>query len=307
MGISSTNNEAPPISTANPTRKRTLENHQGPPEGLPEEPLVVIEPNRGWSALDLRDLWAYRELLYFLTWRDVKVRYKQTELGVAWAIIQPLFTMLVFTLFFGRLAGVPSDNVPYPIFAFTGLLAWTFFSNAITTSGNSLVGSAHLITKVYFPRMIIPGAAVAAGLVDFAIAFVILVLLMIYYGVGFTWNMLMFPVMVLLTTLLALGVGMWLSALNVKYRDIRFALPFMVQLWMYLSPIIYPTSFLPAKLRSLLLLNPMTGIIEGYRSSLFGRPFNWISLAISAVITLLLLIYSSYAFRRMEKSFADIV
>jgi len=215
--------------------------------------------------------------------------------------------MLVFTLFFGRLAGVPSDNVPYPIFAFTGLLAWTFFSNAITTSGNSLVGSAHLITKVYFPRMIIPGAAVAAGLVDFAIAFVILVLLMIYYGVGFTWNMLMFPVMVLLTTLLALGVGMWLSALNVKYRDIRFALPFMVQLWMYLSPIIYPTSFLPAKLRSVLLLNPMTGIIEGYRSSLFGRPFNWISLAISAVITLLLLIYSSYAFRRMEKSFADIV
>ena len=307
MGISSTNNEAAPISTANPTRKRTLENHQGPPEGLPEEPLVVIEPNRGWSALDLRDLWAYRELLYFLTWRDVKVRYKQTELGIAWAIIQPLFTMLVFTLFFGRLAGVPSDNVPYPIFAFTGLLAWTFFSNAITTSGNSLVGSAHLITKVYFPRMIIPGAAVAAGLVDFAIAFVILVLLMIYYGVGFTWNMLMFPVMVLLTTLLALGVGMWLSALNVKYRDIRFALPFMVQLWMYLSPIIYPTSFLPAKLRSVLLLNPMTGIIEGYRSSLFGRPFNWISLAISAVITLLLLIYSSYAFRRMEKSFADFV
>jgi lipopolysaccharide transport system permease protein len=307
MGISSTNNETAPISTANPTRKRTLENHQGPPEGLPEEPLVVIEPNGGWSALDLRDLWAYRELLYFLTWRDVKVRYKQTELGIAWAIIQPLFTMLVFTLFFGRLAGVPSDNVPYPIFAFTGLLAWTFFSNAITTSGNSLVGSAHLITKVYFPRMIIPGAAVAAGLVDFAIAFVILVLLMIYYGVGFTWSMLMFPVMVLLTTLLALGTGMWLSALNVKYRDVRFALPFMVQLWMYLSPIIYPTSFLPAKLRSLLLLNPMTGIIEGYRSSLFGRPFNWIALAVSAVITLLLLIYSSYAFRRMEKSFADIV
>ncbi|HEX5601684.1 MAG TPA: ABC transporter permease [Pyrinomonadaceae bacterium] len=307
MGISSTNNETAPISTANPTRKRTLENHQGPPEGLPEEPLVVIEPNRGWSALDLGDLWAYRELLYFLTWRDVKVRYKQTELGVAWAIIQPLFTMLVFTLFFGRLAGVPSDNVPYPIFAFTGLVAWTFFSNAITTSGNSLVGSAHLITKVYFPRMIIPGAAVAAGLVDFAIAFVILVVLMIYYGMGFTWNMLMFPVLVLLTTLLALGMGMWLSALNVKYRDVRFALPFMVQLWMYLSPIIYPTSFLPAKLRSVLLLNPMTGIIEGYRSSLFGHPFNWLALAISAVITLLLLIYSSYAFRRMEKSFADIV
>jgi len=169
------------------------------------------------------------------------------------------------------------------------------------------VGSAHLITKVYFPRMIIPGAAVAAGLVDFAIAFVILVLLMFYYGVGITLNILMFPVMVLLTTLLALGTGMWLSALNVKYRDVRFALPFMVQLWMYLSPVIYPTSFLPVKLRSLLLLNPMTGIIEGFRSALLGRPFNWIALAISTVITLILLIYASYSFRRMEKSFADIV
>lgn len=307
MGISSTNNETAPISTANPTQNRKLENQHDTVAGLPDEPLVVIEPNTGWGALDLRDLWAFRELLYFLTWRDVKVRYKQTELGVAWAIIQPLFTMLIFTLFFGRLAGVPSDNVPYPIFAFTGLLAWTFFSNAITNSGNSLVGSAHLITKVYFPRMIIPGAAVAAGLVDFAIAFVILVLLMIYYGVGITLNVLMFPVIVLLTTLLALGTGMWLSALNVKYRDVRFALPFMVQLWMYLSPVIYPTSFLPAKLRSLLLLNPMTGIIEGYRSALLGRPFNWIALAVSAVITLILLIYSSYSFRRMEKSFADIV
>src|SRR6185295_15599800 len=201
----------------------------------------------------------------------------------AWAIIQPLLTMVIFTLFFGRLAGVPSDNVPYPIFAFAGLLPWTFFANAITNSGNSLVGSANLITKVYFPRMIIPGASVAAGLVDFAIAFVLLIGLMFYYKVGLTWNLLLFPVLVLLTSLLALGLGMWLSALNVKYRDIRFALPFMVQLWMYLSPIIYPTSFLPAKLRSLLLLNPMTGIIEGYRSSLFGRPFNWIALAISAV------------------------
>jgi lipopolysaccharide transport system permease protein len=284
-----------------------LENHQGPPDGLPEEPLVVIEPNKGWSALDLRDLWSFRELLYFLTWRDVKVRYKQTELGVAWAIIQPLFTMLIFTLFFGRLAGVPSDNIPYPIFAFAGLTAWTFFANAITQSGNSLVGSAHLITKVYFPRMIIPGAAVAAGLVDFAISFAMLALMMIYYRIGITLNILMLPVLVLLTTLLALGMGMWMSALNVKYRDIRFALPFMVQLWMYLSPIIYPTSFLPAKLRSLLTLNPMTGIIEGYRSALFGLPFNWIALAASAVITLILLIYASYSFRRMEKSFADIV
>lgn len=274
---------------------------------LPEEPLVVIKPNKVWDLCDLKDLWAFRELLYFLTWRDVKVRYKQTGLGVAWAIIQPLLTMLVFTLFFGRLARVPSDNIPYPLFAYAGLLAWTFFANAITNSGNSIVGSANLITKVYFPRIIIPGAAVLAGLVDFAIALVIMALLMIYFGVSLTLNILMFPVIVLLTTLLALAVGMWLSALNVKYRDVRFALPFVVQLWMFISPVIYPTSLLPQKYRGLLWLNPMTGIIEGYRSSLFGRPFNWIALSISAIATLLLLVYAFYSFRRMEKTFADIV
>lgn len=307
MGISSTDNDALPISTTQPTQEGQLKSPPPSFADLPEDPLVIIEPNKGWRALDLRDLWAFRELLYFLTWRDVKVRYKQTELGIAWAIIQPLFTMLVFTLFFGRLAGLPSDNIPYPLFAYAGLLAWTYFSNAITSSGNSLVGSANLITKVYFPRMIIPGAAVTAGLVDFAIAFLILVVLMVYYGVTVTWNILMFPVLVLLTTLLALGIGMWLSALNVKYRDVRFALPFLVQLWMFLSPVIYPASFLPARFRWLLSLNPMTGIIEGYRSALFGRPFNWIALAASAAITLILLIYSTYFFKRMEKSFADIV
>lgn len=307
MGISRSDNETALKSTTQPAREIQLKNPNLQSADLPEEPLVVIEPNRAWSLVELRDLWAFRELLYFLTWRDVKVRYKQTELGVAWAIIQPLFTMLVFTLFFGRLAGVPSDNVPYPVFAYAGLLAWTFFANAITNSGNSLVGSANLITKVYFPRMIIPGAAVAAGLVDFAIAFVIMVLLMIYYGVMVTWSILMFPVVVLLTTLLALGMGMWLSALNVKYRDVRFALPFLVQLWMFVSPVIYPESFLPAKFRWLLWLNPMTGIIEGYRSSLFGRPFNWIALAVSAGMTLFLLIYAAYSFRCMEKSFADLV
>lgn len=307
MGISSTDSDALPLSTTKSAREGQIESPPAPYADLPEEPLVIIESNNAWSTLNLRDLWAFRELLYFLIWRDVKVRYKQTELGIAWAIIQPLFTMLVFTLFFGRLAGVPSDNIPYPVFAYAGLLAWTFFANAITNSGNSLVGSSHLITKVYFPRMIIPGAAVAAGLVDFAIAFVILVVLMLYYGVMVTWNILMFPVVVLLTTLLALGMGMWLSALNVKYRDVRFALPFLVQLWMFVSPVIYPASFLPAKFRWLLSLNPMTGIIEGYRSSLFGRPFNWMALAAAAAITLILLIYSSYFFRRMEKSFADIV
>lgn|SRR5574341_667366 len=274
---------------------------------LPEQPLVVIEPNKAWASLDLKDLWAFRELLYFLTWRDVKVRYKQAGLGVAWAIIQPLLTMLIFTLFFGRLAGVPSDNVPYPLFAFAGLIAWTFFANAITSSGNSLVGSANLITKVYFPRVIIPSSAVAAGLLDFAIALLILVLLMIYYRVTVAWSILMFPVLVLLTALLALGMGMWLSALNVKYRDVRHALPFLVQVWMYISPVIYPASFLPAKFRWLLWLNPMAGIIEGFRSALFGLPFKWMALAVSTLLTLMMLIYASYSFRRMEKSFADIV
>jgi lipopolysaccharide transport system permease protein len=289
------------------TRAETEAASAPQPQSLPEQPLVTIEPTKGWVSLQLRDLWVYRELLYFLIWRDVKVRYKQTALGVAWAIIQPLFTMIIFTLFFGRLAGVPSDNIPYPVFAYAGLLPWTFFSNAITNSGNSLVGSANLITKVYFPRMIIPAAAVGAGLVDLAISFLILIPLMIYYKISVTWNILMFPAVVLLTALLALAVGMWLSALNVKYRDVRFALPFIVQLWMFVSPVIYPTSFLPPRFRWILSLNPLTGVIEGYRSALLGRFFNWSALAIATVITLAVLVYSSFAFRRMEKEFADII
>ena len=278
-------------------------------QALPETPLFVIEPRSSWVALNLRDLWSYRELLYFLTWRDIKVRYKQTFFGVAWAIMQPLFTMLVFTLFFGRLAGMDArtEGMPYPLFAFAGLLPWTFFANAITNSGNSLVGSANLITKVYFPRMIIPGAAVTAGLVDLGIGFILLFGLMIYYQVTLTWTLLMLPVMVILTALLAVGVGMWLSALNVKYRDIRFALPFVIQLWLFVSPVIFPSSILPENWRWVMALNPLTGIIEGYRSSVFGRPINWTALGISAVITLVLLIYASYSFRRMEKTFADIV
>ena len=281
---------------------------RNPAPALPDEPLVKIRPSKSSVALDLRDLWAYRELLYFLTWRDLKVRYKQTALGVAWAIIQPLFTMLIFTLFFGRLAGIPSDRVPYPVFVYAGLLLWTFFANAVTNSGNSLVGNANLLTKVYFPRMIIPGAAVGAGLVDFFIAFVILVGLMIYYGVSVTWSVMLLPVLVTLTTLLALGVGMWMSALNVKYRDIRYALPFVIQLWMFISPVIYPSSFVPQKWRWVLALNPLTGIIEGFRASLLGqKAFDWVSLGISAAITLVMLVYAAYTFRQMERSFADIV
>ena len=274
---------------------------------LPEKPLVSIRAGGSGPPIDLKSLWDYRELLYFLTWRDVKVRYKQTALGAAWAIIQPLFTMIIFTIFFGNLAKVPSDGIPYPIFAYAALLPWTFFSNAITSSGNSLVGSAHLITKVYFPRMIIPGAAVAAGLIDLMVAFGILIILMIYYGVGATWNLLMLPALILLTTLLAIGVGMYTSALNVKYRDIRYALPFAIQLLMFATPIIYPVSLVPERWRWAFNLNPLTGIIEGFRAAFFGRPFNWPALAISSAITLALLVYAAYHFKRMERTFADIV
>jgi lipopolysaccharide transport system permease protein len=279
-------------------------------DNLPEKPIVTIEPTNSWQALKLRNIWTYRELLYFLIWRDVKVRYKQTFLGVLWVVIQPLITMLIFTLFFGRLAGLSgrTGNVPYPIFAFAGLLPWTYFANAITSSGNSLVASSHLITKIYFPRMIIPAAAVAAGLVDFALASLILVLLMIGYRVELTWRLFLLLPLTALLTLLALGVGLLLSALNVKYRDIRHALPFLVQIWMFASPVIYPTTLVPETWRWVIALNPMTGIIDGFRAALFGAsPDIWQELAISAGITLILLLGSAFAFRRMEKNFADII
>ena len=295
------------IETAAAERARVANRESPELHSAARHPLVAIRPSGKWVALDLRGLWSYRDLLYFLTWRDVKVRYKQTLLGAAWAIIQPLFAMAIFTLFFGRLAGVPSDGVPYPIFAYAGLLPWMFFSNAVTNSGNSLVGSANLITKVYFPRIIIPAAAAGAGLVDFGIALLILILLMVYYGIGVTWNLLMFPVLAGLTLLLALGVGMLMSGLNVKYRDVRHALPFVVQLWMFATPIVYPASLVPQKWRLVYALNPLTGIIEGYRSSLFGTRFDWASLATSSAITLALLVYSFYSFKRMEKSFADLI
>jgi len=274
---------------------------------LPTEPLVVIQPSKKWNLLSLSDIWAYRELLFFLTWRDVKVRYKQTALGAAWAILQPLFMMLIFTIFFGRLAGVGSSGIPYPLFALGGLVPWTFFSNAITASGNSLVGSAHLITKVYFPRLIVPAAAMLAGLVDFLLAFLLLCILMLYYRVTLTVQVLFLPVLVLLTSLFSLGVGTWMSALNVKYRDVRFALPFLIQLWLFVSSVILPSSSVPPKYRWLLMLNPMSGIIEGYRSALFGLPFDWPALISASVLTLLVLLYAIYAFGRVERSFADII
>ncbi len=278
-------------------------------ESLPDRPLYRNAPSgSSWVSLNLKNLWAYHELFFFLTWRDVKVRYKQTLLGAAWAIIQPLFTMLIFTLVFSALARIPSDNIPYPLFAYAGLLPWTFFANATTASGQSLIGNTNLITKVYFPRLIIPCASVGAGALDFVIAFVVLIGLMIFYGVGLTWRVLLLPPLMLLTVFVALGVGLWMSALNVRYRDVRHALPFLIQLWMFASPVIYPTSIVPAKWRWILLLNPLTGIIEGFRAALFHRQeFDWMALAASASITLILLIYSTHVFRRMERSFADFI
>ncbi len=272
-----------------------------------EKPVITIEAGRKWAGFDLADLWQHRDLFFFLTWRDVKVRYKQTVLGAGWAILQPLLTMVLFTLIFGRLAKVPSDGIPYPIFAYAGLLPWTFFSNAVTNSGNSLVGNATLITKVYFPRMVIPGAAVGAGLVDFAIAGTILIAMMAWYGIGVGLSILMIVPLVLITSIFALAVGMWMSGLNVKYRDVRYALPFFVQIWMYATPIIYPVDFVPASWRWLLMLNPLTGMIEGYRSALFNRPFAWGHLAVSAALSIVALIYAAYSFKQMERDFADVI
>lgn len=274
---------------------------------LPDEPLFVVEARKSGIKFHFKDWWTYRELLYFLVWRDVKIRYKQTLLGAAWAIIQPLLTMLIFTFIFGRVAQIDSEGIPYPVFAYAALLPWTFFANAITTSGNSIVGSAHVITKVYFPRPIIPVAAVCAGLVDLAVAFPVLIALMFYYHIGLTLNFLFLVPLVLLTTLLAIAVGMWLSAINVKYRDVKFAMPFLVQIWMYLSPVAYPSSVVPAKWRILYSLNPFVGIIEGYRAALFGRAFDWKGIVIAMLVTGSLLLYTSSQFRKMEKSFADII
>jgi lipopolysaccharide transport system permease protein len=271
------------------------------------ENTISIQPVNSWSLLNFKDICDYRELLFFLTWRDVKVRYKQTALGAGWAILQPLFMTIIFTIFFGRLAGLDSAGIPYPLFALAGLVPWTFFSNSITASGNSLVGSANLITKVYFPRLIVPAAAMLGCLVDFLLGFMMLCLLMIYYRVSLTGQLLFLPVLILLTALFSLGVGTWMSALNVKYRDVRFALPFVIQLWLFVSSVILPSTSIPQKWRWLLMLNPMSGIIEGYRASLFGLPFDWTALGVASVLTILVLVYAIYAFGRVERSFADII
>jgi lipopolysaccharide transport system permease protein len=235
------------------------------------------------------------------------VLYKQTIFGAAWAILQPVMTMLVFTVLFGKIAKMPSDGVPYPIFAYAGLLPWTFFSNAVTNSSNSLVGSANLISKVYFPRMVIPAAAVGAGLVDFAVAFAILFVMMLYYGIWPSLAMLMLVPVIALLSLTSLGVGLWLSGLNVRYRDVRYAVPFLIQIGMYLTPVVYPVNAIPSKWRWLLELNPASGEIQGFRSSLLRIPFDWPALALSTVLTVALLIFAAFSFKRMEREFADVI
>jgi lipopolysaccharide transport system permease protein len=270
-------------------------------------PLVVIERSPSWASVDLRALWSYRELFYLLTWRDIKVRYKQTILGAGWAVLQPLMTMLIFSYVFGHLVKVPSDDMPYPIFAYTGLLTWTFFSNSVTLASNSLLANAGLIAKVYFPRMIIPAATVAGSLIDFGIAAVLLVPLLAYYGFTPSWLVVLVPCLMLLTTLLALAVGMLASALTVRYRDVRYALPFAMQLWFFVTPIIYPSALLPASQRWILALNPLTGIVDGYRAVLYGRPLPWAALSLSVVMAVTLLFGASYAFKRAEQSLAELL
>ncbi len=267
-----------------------------------------IAPSRGWVSLNLRELWEYRELVYFLIWRDIKVRYKQTVLGAAWAIIQPVMTMLIFSLFFGRLAGMPSDGTPYPLFAFAALVPWTFFANAINQSSQSLVGGANLLKKVYFPRLAMPIAAVFSGLVDFCIAFVVLLSLMLAFGKLPTSNVLLLPGLLLLALATALGVGLWLAALNVYFRDVKYVVPFLVQFWMFATPIAYPSSLLPEPWRTLYGINPMVGVIEGFRWVLLNTdtaPGPMV--ALSSGVTICILLSGAFYFRRMERHFADVV
>ena len=276
----------------------------------PDTPVILIEPSRGWVALRLRELWAYRELLYFLVWRDIKVRYKQTLLGAAWAIIQPVLTMVVFTLFFGRLDALHPGDAPYPLFSFAGLVPWTFFANGLSQSSNSLVGSANLIKKVYFPRLVVPISAVLSGALDFALAFVVLLGMMLIFGYPPTINLLWLPAFLLLALATSLGAGLWLSALNVEFRDVRYVVPFLVQLWLFASPVIYSSASVSPAWRAVYGLNPMAGVIEGFRWALLGPQSGAAPgpmTAVSALAALALLASGAFYFRRMEKTFADVV
>jgi lipopolysaccharide transport system permease protein len=272
-------------------------------------PVTRIEPSTGWVSLKLRELWQYRELLYFLTWRDVKVRYKQTVLGAAWAIIQPFFTMAVFSVFFGQLAQIPSDDIPYPIFSYTALVPWSFFAQGLRQSSDSLVGGAHLIKKVYFPRLAMPIASVFSGVVDFTLAFIVLLGMMLFYGIVPTLNALWLPLFLLLALVTSLGSGLWLSAMNVQFRDVHYTVPFLIQFWMFVTPIAYPSSLIENRLaRTLYGINPMAGVVEGFRWALLGKGTapGPITIA-SSLAALALLVSGAFYFRRMEKTFADVV
>lgn len=271
-------------------------------------PMIVYEPTQGWSSLRLGDLWHYRELLYFLTWRDIKIRYKQTALGVAWVVLQPLITMVIFSVIFGQLAKLPSDGIPYPVFSYAALLPWGLFSGALQRAGTSLVTNANLITKVYFPRLVIPVSAVGAGLIDFVISFVVLLGLMLYYRITPTWMIFTVPLFALLAILTTLAVSLWLSALNVQYRDVQYMIPFLIQAWMYASPVAYSAGLIPTgRWRIIYGLNPLAGVIQGFRWALLGGNPPDELMIISVVMVLLLLVSGLFYFRRMERTFADVV
>ncbi|MGC2062820.1 MAG: ABC transporter permease [Thermodesulfovibrionales bacterium] len=273
-----------------------------------EMPIIRIEPSRGWISLKLKELWDYRELTYFLIWRDIKVRYKQTVLGAAWAIIQPLFTMVVFSIFFGKLAKIPSDGIPYPIFSYVALVPWTFFANGLGKASSSLVGNANLIKKVYFPRLSIPIASVLSGIIDFALSFIILIGMMFYYGMSPTINVVWLPLLIALSFVTSLGVSLWLSALNVQFRDVQYIIPFITQLWLFATPIAYPSSLLSEPWRTVYGINPMVGVVEGFRWALLGtHTAPGPMLIVSSLVAISLLVSGALYFRRLEKTFADVV
>ena len=276
--------------------------------GEDDTPVILIEPSKGWVSLKLKELWEYRELLYFLIWRDIKVRYKQTVLGAAWAIIQPLFTMVVFSLFFGKLAKMPSDGIPYPIFSYAALVPWGFFANGLGKASNSLVGSSNLIKKVYFPRLSIPIASVLSGIVDFMLSFIILIGMMLYYGMSPTTNVIWLPFLLMLSFITSLGVSLWLSTMNVQFRDVQYIIPFLTQLWLFATPIAYPSSLLPEPWRTIYGINPMVGVVEGFRWALLGtRTAPGPIIIVSTLVAILLIVSGAFYFRRMERMFADVV
>ncbi|HMR63191.1 MAG TPA: ABC transporter permease [Anaerolineae bacterium] len=280
------------------------------PESITQRvlPKKRIQPSNGWISLRLEEVWAYRELLYFFVWRDIKIRYKQTVMGISWAIIQPVFTMVIFSLFFGQLAGVPSDGIPYPIFSFAALVPWTFFANALNLASNSLVNSADMIKKIYFPRLTLPMATVLAGILDFAVAFIVLLGLMIFYGMTPTLNVVWLPLLLLLALVTSLGVSLWLSAMNVQFRDVRYTIPFLTQAWLFATPIAYPSSLLSEPWRTLYAINPMVGVVEGFRWALLGTDTAPGPMVIvSAMVAIGILVSGAFFFRRMEKTFADVV